>query len=294
MKCNLVLFSIFVLIGFRAQSQENYSVVAENGLIVRAQPSFDSPRLGKFLCGEPLKLLKKTDIQIEIPVDSQSIKGYWYYVISKSRVSPELKGYVFSAFLLKFNAPERTGMTCEENEIVCSIQIATKQTQIEIFNYQIEAQDKKHDTLMLHEAVFYELGDKLLKVKPKNDIKKIEVFYTLLETLNEWGNERNEAGVIPKWKGYQPYQKLEVVNQWFYRIPLINDENRREATAKRMKLKRSPHWDHIGEGWWVPMYLYEGLIVPYEISSAILKIVITDQNNETKTEFIEIGFSYGC
>lgn len=168
-------------------------------------------------------------------------------------------------------------------------------TNCEIFNFKIEDfKVSKKDTLVLQEIVFNEIGDKLLKVKPKNNHRNIEVYYTRIETLNDWGNTKNNEGIIPKWKGNAPFIKLKVTNEFFYRIPTTDYENVRESTAQKLNLKRAPNWKDVGEGWWIPRYIYRGLIVPYEIESIILKIVTTDSNNEIKTEYIKIKLSYGC
>lgn len=54
---------------------------------------------------------------------------------------------------------------------------------------------------MLHEAIFNEISDKLLKIKPQKELKKIEIYYTRIETLNDWGSTKNSDSIIPKWKG---------------------------------------------------------------------------------------------
>jgi len=85
----------------KIQEQEFYSVIAENGLIVRANPDVKSERIGKFYCGEPLELVDKTNVKLEINYSGKKIEGNWYLVNSKSRETSELKGYVFCNLLFK-------------------------------------------------------------------------------------------------------------------------------------------------------------------------------------------------
>ncbi|WP_298516054.1 SH3 domain-containing protein [uncultured Kordia sp.] len=290
MNIKLIILSFFLLSITDVFGQDFYSVIAENGLVIRDKPNLNAERIGKFYCGEAVKLIEKTDIRLQVNDHNTSISGAWFLVTSKSG----LKGYVFSGYLLKKEHQWNIGVTCDSNLLVCSTTFSTKKNDFEIFNFQIEGQETKKDTLLLYEAVFNEIGDKLLKIKPKKDLKKIEVYYTRMETLNEWGSTKNSDSIIPKWKGNKPFIKLEATNNIFYRIPITDYENIRESTAKQMNLERSPDWDHVGEGWWIPRYQYKGIIAPYEIKSILLKIITTDLNHKTETKYIEIGLSYGC
>jgi hypothetical protein len=291
MKIKLIIILSFLLLSLEdVLGQDFYSVIAENGLVIRNKPDLNAERTGKFYCGESLKLIEKTDINLQIRDNNKSIQGKWFLVTSKSG----LKGYVFSGYLLKKFGQWNVGVTCDEGLLVCSTTFLTKNNDFEIFNFQLEGQETKKDTLVLYEAVFNEIGDKVLKVKPKKEFKKIEVYYTRIETLNAWGSVKNSDSIIPKWKGNTPFIKLNATNDIFYRIPLTDYENVRESTAKKLKLKRSPDWDYVGEGWWIPRYMYKGVTAPYEIKSILLKVITTDLNNNTETTYIEIGLSYGC
>jgi len=270
--------------------QDFYSVIAESGLVVRDKPDLNAERIGKFYCGQSLKLLENTGIDLQVNDNKKQILGKWFLVTSKSG----LKGYVFSGYLLKMSDKWNIGFTCDSNLLVCSTKFSTGKNDFEIFNFQIEGQETKKDTLLLYEAVFNEIGDKLLKIKSKKELKKIEVYYTRIETLNAWGNIKNSDSIVPKWKGHKPFVKLKAVNNIFYRIPTTDYDKVRELTASKMKLKRSPDWNEVGEGWWIPRYMYKGVIAPYEIKSVLFKIITTDFNNQVETKYIEIGLSYGC
>jgi len=286
----LYLLIVFISLIINVRAQEFYSVAAEHGLIIRQKADMTSPRVGKFLCGQDLKLIQKTDIPVEVQDQNETIKGHWYFMSSPSG----FKGYVFSGYLLPKQESWRNGVTCEDEYIPCSTELSTQNNMLEIFNFEIEGQDHKPDTLVLYEAVFNEIGDKLLKVKPRKEFQNIEVYYTRMETLNAWETAKDSNGIISKWKGHHPFIKLESFNQYFYRIPPTDYDNVREKRARIMHLKRSPDWDESGEGGWFPRYIYKGQIVPYEISSIIIKIVTTDSKNISTTEYIEIGLSYGC
>ncbi|MCH2192915.1 hypothetical protein [Kordia sp.] len=95
---------------------------------------------------------------------------------------------------------------------------------------------------------------------------------------------------MPKWKGSQPYKKMEPTNAFFYRIRITNYDDIRESTVKKLNLERAPNWEEVGEGWWVPIYKYKGLIVPYEIKSVLLKVVTTDANGTVVQIMLKLHF----
>ena len=297
MKQSLILIPFILFFAFNTQGQDFYSVIAEHGLVVRNKPELRSERVGKLYEGEPVELIEDTKIRLEITDNDKTIEGNWFLVESKSRTTSKLEGYVFSGYLMKNNDYWNVGWGCEQSKIVCSAEFSTKFSDYKIYNFQITdylRTNIKSDTLVLYEEVFNEIGDKLLKVKPRGNYKNIEIHYTRIETLNDWGETKNSDGIIPKWKGSKPYVKLEPVNEFYFRIPKTDYEIIREFTAKELNLVRSPDWDLVGEGWWYPRYQYKGLIVPYEIKSILFKIIITDLNNRITTEYVEIKLSYGC
>lgn len=293
MKFQLVIL-LSLLFFVPTQAQELYSVIADNGLNVREKPSLNSEHIGKFYCGEDIKLIEKTNVNLSVNEHGKTINGFWYIVTSTSREDSVLRGYVFSGYLLKRNDHRNMGLICPRGEIDCITDFSTNNNQFKIFNFQIEGQSTKKDTLILYEDVFNEIGDKLLKIEPKKAYKKIEVYYTRIESLNEYGRKENSFGEIPKWKGHKPYIKLESSNEFYYRIPLTDYDHIRESRAKALSLERAANWDDVGEGWWVPKYKYKGVIAPYEIRSVLLKIITTDLKNQRQIEFIEIILSYGC
>lgn len=126
MKINITLILLVFLSSFRVNGQEYFSVIAENGLVVRTEPKANSERVGKLYCGEPVELIKKTNIKLQLKDNGKLIKGEWYLVESKSRTLEILKGYVFSGYLLKNNDKWNIGWTCANNKIVCSSKITTK------------------------------------------------------------------------------------------------------------------------------------------------------------------------
>lgn len=281
-----VIFSFLPIFG-----QEFYSVIAENGLNVRNKPDLNSKLLGKFSCGEDLILLQKTDTELTLVDNEIEVTGYWYKMTSKT----DLTGFVFSYYLLQKNESPVGRLNWNDQFGNNNTHLTTKNFDITIYNFQVEGFKEKHkDTLILFEEVFNEIGDKLVRIEPQKNMK-IEVYYSYLETLNNWGSAKDSIGYIPKWSDIAPYIKLKKHNNFFYRIPPTEYEKIRETTAKKMNLQRSPDWENSGEGYWYPRYIYKGIVVPYEIKSVLFKIVTTDSNtNKSETKHMEIILSHGC
>ena len=137
MKKNLILISFLLFFVVKTQGQEFYSVIAENGLVVRNKPDLKSERVGKFYEGEPVELIKDTKIGLEITDNNIKIEGNWFLVVSKSRTMSELKGYVFSGYLLKNNDKWNIGWSYEHSKTVCSAEFSTKLNDYTIYNFQI-------------------------------------------------------------------------------------------------------------------------------------------------------------
>lgn len=91
MKIKLIILSFLLLSVVEILAQDIYSVIAENGLVIRNKPGLNAERTGKFYCGESLKLIEKTTIGLQVNDNNKTISGKWFLVTSKSG----LKGYAF-------------------------------------------------------------------------------------------------------------------------------------------------------------------------------------------------------
>ena len=291
MKIN-ILFAIIVFISLSLSvfGQEYYSAISDNGLIIRIEPNMEAKRVSKLACGEDLSLIKKTGIKVSITDKNKKIDGSWYYIKSNKGI----KGYVFSGFLLqKKTKPEYEGI-CDEHYGKCDTKISFSNFDFIIYNYQKEGVTTKHDTLVIYEAVFNEIGDKLIQIKPKADILNVDIYYARIESLNSWGSEKNSQGIVPRWKGHDPFINLSKKNSYYFRIPTTNYDEVRNKTVKRMNLKEAPNFHESGEGWWIPRYIYKGIIAPYQIESVLLKVVTKYKSGDIKVKYVELNLSYGC
>ena len=291
MTIKFVLYCCLILITSSSTfGQSYYSVAAEGGLFARSTPSLTAPRTGKFACGENVILLKETNEFIEIKDSTSNVKGYWVQVKSANG----LVGYACKGYLIEKHQDLDYHNYCEEEYGACNAKLSTKDYQLNGYNYQMEAHHNTTDTLFISEAVFNEIGDCVFQLKPKESGIQVKVYHTVYETLNAWGDTKNEEGIVPRWMGHEPYVQLQPTNENFYRVPVTDYEGLREARAKKMKLKRSSPWDYPSEGYWVPHYTYRGLRVPYFIEAILLKIVLIHPNGNVQFKYVKITLSYGC
>ena len=284
--CSLFLLFFATIIN----GQTYYSVAAEGGLYARSTPSLTAPRVGKFASGENVILLRETMEFLVIKDSTTPVEGYWVQVKSESGIV----GYVCSGYLIEKHQDFDYHNYCDEYYGDCDATLKAKDYQINIFNYQMDAHYNAGDTLFISEAVFNEIGDCVFQLKPKEGGVKIKVYHTVYETLNAWGYTKNEAGIIPRWMGHEPYVELEPTNHIFYRVPVTDYEGLREARAKKLKLKRYSPWDYESEVYWVPHYTYRGVRAPYFIEAVLLKIVLIHPNGKVQFKYIKITLSYGC
>ena len=74
------------------------------------------------------------------------------------------------------------GWGCDSCKIVCSSEFSSKYTDFTTYNFQSEEareESKNKDTLLSYEEVFYEVGNKLFKIKSKKKYKKNRsIFYS--------------------------------------------------------------------------------------------------------------------
>lgn len=290
MKSSLLLAFLFIFsFSQEIMGQEYYSVVASSGLIVRDQPDRHAERVGKFAAGADVALIEKTDKALHIQDAGTTIKGFWYKVRS-----PRLEGYVFSGYLCSktYNPEHMAG--CDEDYGTCNTLFSLDGAEVTIYNFQTELREPTKDSVILHEAVFNEIGDQIIRISPKEAGTSIRVYYARYEMLNAWGGEQNEQGIIPKWSGHEAYVELSPQNGTFFRVPLTDYEAVREARAAKMGLERSPDWERSSEGGWFPRYRYQGLIVPYEINAVLLKIELDTPSQRPQSHVVKIVLSYGC
>ena len=291
-------YSYLILIGliffsFQTIAQEYYSVIAENGLAIRENPSASSKKLGKLHLGENVLLIEKSKEFFSVEDKSKTISGKWFKVSSDSSAT----GYVFSGYLLKKNGKEKDRLDCYE-EFDCNATLNFENFKTIIYNYQTQDNYRINgDTTSTFEWVFNEVGDKLLRVIPKNDSHTIKVFYTFQEGITEQYNRKKTKfedwlKTKVRWVGHEDFRELKGTRNFFI-IPIIKYEEQEKFRKDKMNL-RDTLIDLSGESWNIATLIYKDKPCTYGISPVILKISLFEGEKEIDVKYIKIDLSFGC
>ncbi|WP_196888466.1 SH3 domain-containing protein [Aureivirga sp. CE67] len=291
-----IIFFLFLISVLNVNAQKYYSVIAENGLSIRETPSLSGNKIGKLEAGKDVMVLRKSGVKLNITDEGKIVKGEWFEV-KETDNSPS--GYVFSGFLnRKWSRPQNL---CD-SELPCNSTIYFDDFKVKLYNYQIEVNEKreKNDSLQIHEFVFNDIDDKLMKITPNDKSTKVEVSFTVIESIEEQYNrhkikrEQIDEWIENRvsWNGYSEYEKVE--NKFnFFRIPIIDYEGKENSRKINLKL-RDTLVDLSGESMNVATLIYKGKPAIYGIGSVILKIDLTYKNGQKETKYLKIILSYGC
>lgn len=286
----LLFFALFSWVFIsEVDAQNNFNVIAVDGLYMRATPNAEGRRLYRFLFGEELRLVDTLPMPFQSYEFSLDDPNSWFRVQNHQGV----KGYVYGYYLSPKVYPPNPPYTDDEYGSR-NTTIYTDAATIIVPNYQNEGLLKRNDTIYIGEAVFNEIGDKVIYVMPKDSQAVVQVEYTCVEELNPWGARNAEGQLVPKWKHHEPFEQLPSLHQYFFSIPVTQYDSIRERSARALQLERSPNWDHVGEGWWVPMYVYHETIVPYQITSVLMKVTLHHKKGAKEEIILNFGLSYGC
>lgn len=91
-----IIALVFLIVSVSVIGQNLSYVTAPNGLIVREKPVRKSNRIGKFLYGAKVQIIKKTGVKFEIVDGGEKIFGEWVEV---QEINGLKKGFVFSGYL---------------------------------------------------------------------------------------------------------------------------------------------------------------------------------------------------
>lgn len=291
---NKIFWILFLLFVFKANAQEYFSVIAENGLSIRKEPDLKSEKIGKLKVGQDVALINKSGKLLTVKDGNKLISGEWYEVESNP------KGFVFSGYLLKKSEKPRNATDCKE-DLPCYSNISFEKFELYIYNYQIEENIlKKKDTIQVYEYVFNEIGDKLLQIVPKNKKDSISVSYSVFENINEQFDYRktknfdfdNWKKTKVSWKGKEPFIELKN-NLNFFRIPKTEYEEKEKLRKQKFKLKDTLV-DLSTESDNIATLIYKGKASTYGLGPVIIRIDIYSENGKKYEKFLVVNLSYGC
>lgn len=98
----LIICIIFLFSGYVNFGQDIYYVGAENGLIVRDQPSSTGNRISKLKFGQEVTVINKTGISFSVIDEGLEVTGEWVEIalVSLKNQASTKKLYVFDGYLL--------------------------------------------------------------------------------------------------------------------------------------------------------------------------------------------------
>lgn len=100
---NSFFIIVFLFVFTLCFSQNDYFSTAENGLLIRNNPSDSAKVIGKFEFGTRITVLEQTNYSHFITEKGEDIKGFWVKVETYNStyhvVSNQEEGFVFSGFL---------------------------------------------------------------------------------------------------------------------------------------------------------------------------------------------------
>lgn len=294
---NKVLFLLLLVLVFRVNAQDYFSVIAENGLWIRTEPSLKSGRIEQLSVGQDILIVEKTGIRASINENDEKIDGEWYKI---AETKGNKAGYVFSGYLLEKKENQNNGFN-RDGKYNRYTKVSFEKFDLKIYNYRIQENiTKKKDTIQVFEYVFNEIGDKLLHIIPKQKKDSISVAYTIVENINEQYNYReikstefdnwNENRV--RWKGQEEFANLN--NKFnFFRIPTTQYEQKEVFRKQNLQL-RDTLIDLSGESSNIATLIYKGKPCTYGLGPVILRIELYSENGEKSTKYLTIDLSYGC
>lgn len=281
-------------LNLNVEAQEFYSVIAENGLLIRSEPGLEADRIGKLSAGEDVEIIERTGKDLLIKEGDRNLRGEWFEIISEE----DSTGYVFSGYLLAKETEDLYG--CNDR-IPCNTNISFESFQVIIYNYQTQSNiTRKKDTIHTFEWGMNSIGDHLLHVIPNQDIDSMRVSFTVVETIEEQFNYKEQTweGVDKwkkeqvRWKGHEPFVELQNHSN-FFRIPQINYNEQEQFRQEKMNL-RDTMVNLSGESQNIATLIYKEKACRYHIPTALIKVILYFPERPAETRFLEVELAYGC
>ncbi|NQY05298.1 MAG: SH3 domain-containing protein [Flavobacteriaceae bacterium] len=283
MKINWIYVIIFAL-GFTSYGQNFHYVNAENGLIVRDEPSKSANRVGKLPYGTQVVIKEYSGNKFSIQDDGQTITGE-YVLISGYDNTENISGYIFSGYLTTERLKQKSTLVL--NDVVINF----------YSNSPWAFENKKKYSAL----TYIELGDNTedvqIKIADKN-YKKVAIFQryeTSLTVMND-----GPHCDLTEWKHYNSKwielsKKDDDANAFISHT--IEDGDYTRFIDVTLDDVKDAVKEHCGEDWYDHMKNIKTISeypMAISISRVFFKIVITRQDNTTSEKIITCMIPMGC
>ena len=277
-------FLILLLFAFSLSGQQIQYVNADNGLIIRSKPDRTGDRIGKLSYGSGVKVIKETDIQLQVKDGEQIIMGAWTEI---EEVNGSLKGFVFNGYLSDKAVEKRTEVIIED--FLMRIKTGIHGIFREL---DMTATDSISTYLDLGETI---QGQKITINQSK--FKKVEIFQRHQNTARI--QAESEFCALDDWKHYySDWKELEHdpetlsymtiyygIEDWEKFIP-VDIKDYKEAVQESCGPSWAKRISNINNTHQYPSDV--------TLSRIDLKILLTDRNGRVRKKIISFGIPMGC
>ena len=287
MKTYINIIALLIAFNF-AQAQDIQYVSAENGLVVRDNPSRGAKRVAKLEYGTQIEITEYSQLKLDVVDNGEKISGEWVKIKTATSPETEKTGYVFNGFLTKSQLKKRLKISFDEFIVTLdSLNAYPLEPAIEI----------QKDTIPMGIELGETLEGKTIRVQHLQDYSKIEIFQKHENSITIM-DEGPHCDLV-NWKHYtsswkplkstSKYGKFTTITysekDWNNFIPINIDDLKAEV-------KKS-----CGEGWSDLLQDVESLKdfhIGISISKIYLRIVMTDLNGDKIEKIIAFEIPMGC
>ena len=284
---NSLFALLFFLLTPLCFAQNTYYVNAENGLFTREAPDRGSKALAKLEYGTPVALVEHTGLNLDLLDGKEKVSGQWVKVSANGHFDV-IEGYVFNAYLTENMLKPRSTVSLDPVKITFH--------DLPVIPVDRSQLVKSRDTVNYYVDLGYTPEDKIIKIKPSDNIKNIQV-YQAYETSVTIMNEGPHCDLVD-WEHYKsiwlPLDKIDKTTfqthsygkaEWgkFVDVQI-------EAFQKAVKEYCGDHYAKMVTGLKSVREYPAGV----SISKIKFKIVLTDENGERSTKVINLEIPMGC
>lgn len=287
MKTYINIIALLIAFNF-AQAQDIQYVSAENGLVVRDNPSRGAKRIAKLDYGTQIEITEYSQLKLDVVDNGEKISGEWVKIKTSNTPETVKVGYVFNGFLTKNELKKRLKINFDEFIVT-----------IDSLNaYRLEpANETKKDTI----SMGIELGEtpegKMIRVQHLQDFSKIQIFQKHENSITIM-NEGPHCDLV-NWKHYKSsWKPLKSIsknkkfktnsyseNEWKNFIAINIDELKAEVK------------NTCGDEWSDLLKDAESLKdyhIGISINKIYLRIVMTDLDGDKIEKIIAFEIPMGC
>ena len=287
MKTYINIIALLITFNF-AQAQDIQYVSAENGLVVRDNPSRGAKRVAKLDYGTQIEITEYSQLKLDVVDNGEKISGEWVKIKTSNTPETVNVGYVFNGFLTKTELKKRLKINFDEFIVT-----------IDSLNaYHIESTNEtEKDTI----SMGIELGEtpegKTIRVQHLQDYSKIQIFQKHENSITIM-DEGPHCDLV-NWKHYKsswkPLKSISKHHKFITNSYSEKDWNNFitvNIDDVKAEVKKS-----CGEGWSDLLKDTESLKdyhIGISISKIYLRIVMTDLDGDKIEKVIAFEIPMGC